>query len=58
MTKRLIAAFLCILLLIPAMALADAAPSKLGVKVIEAGAFSGDESLSTITFDEDLTYIG
>jgi putative hemolysin len=58
MTKRLIVAFLCILLLIPAMALADAAPSKLGVKVIEAGAFSGDESLSTITFDEDLTYIG
>ena len=28
------------------------------VKIIESEAFSGDSALTTITFDEDVTYIG
>ena len=57
MFKRL-GAILMILALVLGTGLLEAGAEKMGVRRIEAEAFSGDETLSTITLDEDLTYIG
>ena len=58
MFKKSCALILALALLMSLSALAVSGPSKLGVKIIESEAFSGDSALTTITFDEDVTYIG
>ncbi|MBQ3668060.1 MAG: leucine-rich repeat protein, partial [Clostridia bacterium] len=59
MLKKIGVFMLLLALLVPLCAAeGEVRASKLGVKVIEAGAFSEDQALSTITLDEDLTYIG
>ena len=58
MFRRISAFVLIAALCLTAAVFGAAAAEKMSVKRIEAEAFSGDESLSTITLDEDLTYIG
>ena len=54
MLRKLSALMLVIALFIPYAAFAADSSAKMGVKSIEAEAFSGDAALETITLDEDL----
>ena len=58
MQKRLSALLLAVCILLSCVSLAGSPANRLGVRIIEDEAFSGDESLSTVTLSEDVTYIG
>ncbi len=58
MQKRLSALLLAVCILLSCVTLAGSPANRLGVRIIEDEAFSGDESLSTVTLSEDVTYIG
>ncbi len=59
MMKRVSALLLTLTLLATMAAFAQTpVPGKLGVRVIESEAFSGDRALTSYTFEEDVSYIG
>lgn len=58
MFKRIVAILLTFASLLSVCGFAAGGAMKLGVTKIESEAFSGDVSLTTLTLDEELTYIG
>lgn len=58
MFKRIVAILLVLASLLSVCGFAAGGATKLGVTRIESEAFSGDVSLTTLTIDEELTYIG